>query len=149
MPSPVLTTLTKLFKPAVTLIDELHTSDEEKLKAKTAMLEVQLAAAQQLLQYEARLVEAQTSVVRAEAQGQSWIQRAWRPITMLTFLVLVVADAFGLLAFRLSAEAWTLMQIGLGGYVIGRSGEKIAPNVARAMGDRRAARALEHQAGDP
>jgi len=34
---------------------------------------------------------------------------------MLSFLALVVADSFGLLVFRLSAEAWTLLQIGLGG----------------------------------
>ena len=52
---------------------------------------------------------------------------------MLTFLVLVVCDSFGLLAFRLSAEAWTLLQIGLGGYVVGRSAEKIAPTIKDAM----------------
>jgi len=61
----------------------------------------------------------------AEAQGGSWLQRSWRPITMLTFLVLVVTDALGLLPFRLAGEAWTLLQLGLGGYVVGRSGEKI------------------------
>jgi hypothetical protein len=44
---------------------------------------------------------------------------------MITFLFLVVMDSFGLLSFRLSSEAWLLLQIGLGGYVVGRSGEKI------------------------
>ena len=44
---------------------------------------------------------------------------------MLTFLGLVVCDSFGWLANPLAAEAWTLLQIGLGGYVAGRSGEKI------------------------
>ena len=48
---------------------------------------------------------------------------------MLTFLVLVVCDSFGLLAFRLSNEAWTLLQIGIGGYVVGRSGEKIVKRI--------------------
>lgn len=33
----------------------------------------------------------------------------WRPITMLTFLVLVVCDSFGPLKFRLADEAWTLL----------------------------------------
>jgi hypothetical protein len=37
----------------------------------------------------------------------------------------VVMDSFGLLSYRLSGEAWLLLQIGLGGYVVGRSGEKI------------------------
>jgi hypothetical protein len=54
---------------------------------------------------------------------------------MLTFLVLVCLDAFGWLAFRLSDQAWVLLQIGLGGYVIGRSGEKIAQPVIKAMKD--------------
>jgi hypothetical protein len=46
--------------------------------------------------------------------------------TMLTFLALVVGDTFGLFATPLRDEAWSLLQIGLGGYVVGRSGEKIA-----------------------
>jgi len=41
----------------------------------------------------------------------------------------VIADSCGLLAFRLSDAAWTLLQIGLGGYVVGRSVEKIAPKM--------------------
>ncbi len=48
---------------------------------------------------------------------------------MLSFLGLVVADAFGLLAFRLADQAWLLLQIGLGGYVVGRSVEKISPQI--------------------
>jgi hypothetical protein len=48
---------------------------------------------------------------------------------MLTFLALVVADTFGLTEFRLADQAWTLLQIGLGGYVVGRSAEKIAPHI--------------------
>ena len=64
-----------------------------------------------------------SKVIIAEAQG-SFLQKNWRPITMLTFLILVVCDSFDLLAFRLATEAWTLLQIGLGGYVAGRSIEK-------------------------
>ena len=45
---------------------------------------------------------------------------------MLTFLALVVGDTFGLLATPLRDEAWELLKLGLGGYVLGRSGEKIA-----------------------
>jgi hypothetical protein len=75
----------------------------------------------------------QAKVIQAEAQGSSWLQRNWRPITMITFLILVVCDAFGLLTFRLAEQAWTLLQIGLGGYVIGRSVEKSAPAVIKAL----------------
>jgi len=67
----------------------------------------------------------QSNIIIAEAQGKSWLQRTWRPITMMTFLVLVVLDSFGVLPFRLAKESWTLLQIGLGGYVVGRSAEKV------------------------
>ena len=121
----------KLFEPAAKLIDDLHTSEEEKLDAKTRMLESQMALGMQVLDYEAQLMQMKSSIIVAEAQGQSWIQRSWRPITMLTFLFLVVADAFGQLPFRLAGEAWSLLQIGLGGYVIGRSGEKVVQTLKK------------------
>ena len=67
----------------------------------------------------------QSNIIIAEVQGASWLQRNWRPITMMTFLVLVCLDSFGVLPFRLAKEAWTLLSIGLGGYVVGRSAEKV------------------------
>ena len=70
------------------------------------------------------------AVVLAEAQGESWLQRNWRPILMLTFGALIVARWLGFAAPGLSEREalalWQIVQIGLGGYVIGRSAEKIA-----------------------
>ncbi|KAF0153562.1 MAG: hypothetical protein FD143_94 [Ignavibacteria bacterium] len=83
------------------------------------------------MEYESKLLDSQSRVVEAEAIGQSWLQRNWIPITMLTFLILVVCDSFDWLAFRLSNEAWTLLQIGLGGYVLGRTGEKIVEKIRK------------------
>ena len=129
----VLSFISEIFKPAAELIDNLHTSEEERLEIKQKMFELQVNAFNKAEEYEQELLKAKASIVMAEAQGASWIQRNWRPITMLTFLVLVVADSFGLLAFRLANEAWTLLQIGLGGYVVGRSAEKIVPKVTEVM----------------
>lgn len=123
-----------LIKPVATLIDKLHTSGEEKGQLVNEMEKMQNAATSKLLEYESQVLALQTSVIVAEAQGQSFLQRNWRPITMLTFLVLVVCDSFGWLTNRLAPEAWTLLQIGLGGYVIGRSAEKIAPSIMEKFG---------------
>jgi hypothetical protein len=114
-----------IFKPAAELIDNLHTSDHEKLQIKQAMFELQIEAFNKAEEYETKLLDAKKTIITAEAQSQSWIARNWRPITMLTFLFLVVLDSLGLLPFRLASEAWTLLQIGLGGYVVGRSAEKV------------------------
>jgi hypothetical protein len=68
---------------------------------------------------------------KLKRKGQSWLQRNWRPITMLTFLILVVCDSFGFLKFRLNNKAWLLLQIGLGGYMVGRTGEKIVEKIIK------------------
>lgn len=121
--------ISSLLGPATKLVDELHTSTEEKLALKNQLVILENNVAIRVLEYETKLMESSASIIKAEATGHSWIQRSWRPITMLTFLGLVVLDAFGLLAFRLASEAWLLLQIGLGGYVIGRSAEKVAPMI--------------------
>jgi hypothetical protein len=115
-----------IFKPAAELIDELHTSDDERLQAKGHLLDVQAAAMQRVFDYEKEMIKGQHAVVTAEASSTNWLAASWRPITMLTFLALVVGDTFGLLATPLRDEAWELLKLGLGGYVLARSGEKIA-----------------------
>jgi len=117
--------ISNIFEPAVKLIDEIHTSDEEKLQLQAQIKAVENELLAKVIDYESKLLESKTSIITAEATGQSWMQRNWRPITMLTFLVLVVFDSFGWLPSKLAPEAWTLLQIGLGGYVAGRSAEKM------------------------
>lgn len=120
--------LAGVMDPIERVIDNVHTSEEEKLSLKAEAARVQGSISLAFLDYEKQLLQSRAQIITAEAQGQSWIQRSWRPITMLTFLALVVCDSFGLLAFRLSDQAWELLKIGLGGYVVGRTVEKVAPN---------------------
>ncbi|UTW12949.1 3TM-type holin [Marinobacterium rhizophilum] len=133
MANPIWSAITALVTPVTEMVDKLHTSDAERLQAKAALFGLQSELSQTLIEYESKLLAAKSSVIIAEAQGQSWLQRSWRPITMLTFLLLVVLDTMGWTAFRLSDEAWTLLQIGLGGYVVGRSVEKTAPSLMQAL----------------
>jgi hypothetical protein len=122
-----------IFKPISDVIDHVLPSGDAKLQLQQKMIEAQMAASSQVMEYEKQLLDGQIKIITAEAQGQSWIQRNWRPITMLTFLALVVCDSFGWLPNRLAAQAWTLLQIGLGGYTIGRSAEKIVPAIVDAV----------------
>jgi hypothetical protein len=122
-----------IFKPAADLIDNMHTSTEEKMSMSNQLEKIQNAMTSKVLDLDAQLLASKTAIITAEANGQGFLQRNWRPVTMLTFLVLVVCDSFGLLAFRLADEAWTLLQLGLGGYVIGRSAEKITKPIIEAI----------------
>jgi len=114
-----------IFKPAAELIGELHTSEEERLAQKARLLEVQAATIDKALEYERGAIEGRAKIVQAEAQSEHVITATWRPIVMLCFCALAVGDALGLLPNPLAPEAWLLLQIGLGGYVVGRSGEKV------------------------
>lgn len=129
----ILSLIGQIFKPAMEMIDAVHTSTEEKLQQKAQLLELQTSFLVQALDYESEQLKSKTAIIMAEANSASWIARNWRPITMLTFLVLVCADSFGWLANPLAKEAWTLLQIGLGGYTIGRSAEKISSSVTAAL----------------
>ncbi|WP_027368193.1 3TM-type holin [Desulfocurvibacter africanus] len=124
--------LTELITPISRIIDKF-TSDKERLEAQAAILRLEVQLSERMLGYETRLMEAQARAIAAEAQGNGWLQRNWRPVTMLVFLALVVLDSVDWLPNRLAPQAWTLLQIGLGGYVAGRSLEKVAPRVTEAL----------------
>lgn len=133
----------KVFDGLVGLIDGLHTSDEEKAQAKTGLFKLQAELYTKVMEFEARLVEAQSRIIQAEALSETWIAANWRPITMLTFVALVVNRWTGILGIiglppidippEIEKELWTVIQLGLGGYVAGRSLEKIVPAVADVM----------------
>lgn len=80
---------------------------------------------------------AQAQIVQAEAASTNWLASSWRPITMLTFVCLIVARWFGWAAPNLTEaeylKLWDIVQLGLGGYVIGRSVEKTVPSIADAI----------------
>lgn len=74
------------------------------------------------------LMTAQADIITTESKSESWLARNWRPITMLTFVALVVAKWLGWTAEgvteAIEVELMKLIQMGLGGYVVGRSVEK-------------------------
>ena len=109
------------------VIDNLFTSDEERIKAKNEVFKV-------LKEQQLELQLLQTEIIVAEANG-NWLQRSWRPILMLAFGFIVIYVKFIAPLFRLPIpplenEFWNLLQIGIGGYVIGRTGEKMIKEYA-------------------
>lgn len=112
------------------LIDRLWPDPAQRSQAQVALLE--LAQRGELTEFTAR-----AEIVKAEAASSHWLAANWRPILMLTFGGLIVARWFGWAAPNLSEaeylKLWSIVEFGLGGYVVGRSVEKIAPSVAEAI----------------
>ena len=109
-------------------LDKLFTSKEEKIIAENALIKANYISSKQL-----ELQKMQTEIIVTEAKG-NWLQRSWRPILMLAFGFIVIyvkflAPLFDLKIPELENEFWNLLQLGIGGYVVGRSAEKISKNI--------------------
>lgn len=112
------------------LIDRLWPDEEKKAQAKIALME--MAQKGELAELQAR-----SEIVKTEAASEHWLAANWRPILMLTFGGLIVARWFGYAAPELSEaeylKLWSIVEFGIGGYVIGRSAEKVIPGLADAL----------------
>jgi len=81
-------------------------------------------------------IRAQTSIILAEANSQSWLARNWRPGLMSLFGFIIfnnyvlnpwLSAMFSVnVMMDIPPDMWALLKIGLGGYVVGRSTEKVA-----------------------
>jgi hypothetical protein len=103
---------------------------QEKLKAQLN---------QQLLQSSTEELKAAASIVEAEAKA-GWFTASWRPLLMYVLIFILIWNYIlgpivkfffaAAITIDLPGDVWTLLQIGLGGYVVGRSGESIAKSLA-------------------
>ena len=80
-------------------------------------------------------IKAQAQIITAEIQSQSWLAANWRPILMLT-IVAIIANNYIIYPYlsmftdkavilELPQDLYDLMKIGVGGYIVGRSAEKV------------------------
>lgn len=104
------------------LVDRLTLPAREKRQ-----LEVELLRC--VREWEQELIQARAALLKEEARG-NWLQRSWRPLVMLTFAVIILIGTFTNVSILSdTSRFWDLLEIGLGGYVVGRSGEKMAEAV--------------------
>ena len=77
----------------------------------------------------------QANVIMSEANGDSWLQRNWRPMVMINFAMLITAHWLGYTPINLPetqvVALLEIVKVGLGGYVIGRSAEKVMKEYKR------------------
>ena len=96
-----------------------------------AIKEVDVESSKRIVNCEAQLIKCKKNTEQAH-----WLTRLWRPITMLSFVLIILLHSFGWLAIKeIDPKMWTLIQIGLGGYVVGRSAEKIVDKVKDKIGN--------------
>lgn len=121
-------------------IDSIHTSQEEKDIIKAQILTIEAEFKLKMAELSGEVVKEQASIIRAEVGKGNWLTASWRPLLMLTFgfviLYSVVAPSFGAPPVDMSQipdRFWSLVTVGVGGYVTGRTVEKIAPTIVEGM----------------
>ena len=119
---------TELLKGVGDVIDELHTSKEEKLAAELKVKEL-------ISNYEVEMEKTVTDRWKSDMASDSWLSKNVRPMTLIFLVVSTVLMIFidaGTIDFVVE-EKWTnLLQIVLitviGAYFGGRSLEKVKNN---------------------
>ena len=112
------------------IFDKVFPDPAKANEAKLELLKLQQSG-------ELAALTASSDIIKAEASSEHWLAAVWRPILMLTFGALIVARWFGYAAPDLSEaeylKLWSIVELGIGGYVVGRSVEKIIPSIADAI----------------
>lgn len=116
--------IASIFKPAVDLVDELHTSDEERLQLHNQLADIQAKASAAIMDLEKARLDALSKVEVAEAGSAHWLRANWRPLTSLALVGLIIADSFQWV--HLAQQVYDLANIFLGAYTTSRGIEKVA-----------------------
>lgn len=120
-----------------TLIERLFPDPSAQAAARLEL--AKLAATGELTE-----MTAKAGIVQAEAASDHWLAANWRPLTMLSFVAVMLNNyilvpylaAFGVegaVVIDMPAPVWDTIQVGLGGYIGARTVEKIAPSIAGAL----------------
>ena len=126
--------LTGLAEPLGKVADRYFDNKDDQEAFKTA---VEL----EILKNQKSFEDLSANIVLAEARSEHWLTAIWRPATMLLFALViainiliipyVIIPVLWMLGYPVPEfmpipdQVWTLITVGLGGYVGGRSGEKM------------------------
>jgi hypothetical protein len=138
MSTPISEIVAGIIKPAVDIIDEFKFSGEEKAQWMGVLKQIEQNALGAVLDYENKVLDVRSKIIIEEAKGENWLQRNWRPALMATMMFILawnyaaapiltwisgLWDGPALVVLEFPVDFWDTLKIGLGGYIVGRSGE--------------------------
>jgi hypothetical protein len=128
-----------MFPALIPIVKIAFSAIEKAIPDKDLQEKLKVQIQTQILQSGTEELKAAASIVEAEAKS-NWFAASWRPLLMYVMIFIlvinyIVAPAIKaltgvMIGFELPGDVWTLLNIGLGGYVVGRSGESIARTLA-------------------
>lgn len=134
--------LTDLLTGVASVVDKLTTSPEERIKAQQELLRIEREFHSKYLDFESKLAESRASIITAEASSDNKLASSWRPLLMYMFILILgynylfyplIGSYLDMKVLDIPPKLWDLLEIGLGGYIVGRSVEKTAPALVTAF----------------
>lgn len=128
------------------IIGMFHTDPALQLAATQKLAELESSFREKQLAAESEFTTQQANVVIAEAKSDSWLAKNWRPVTMLTFVFIIVwnyivvgtVGAFytQVHTIPIPVDMWDLLKLGIGGYIGARTVEKVTDTVSTMLANR-------------
>ena len=139
-----------LADPVSNIINKFISKKEDQMLAQAELDKITSSFKEKILDNQKSMLEAQRDLITTEMQGSA-MQRNWRP-ALMWIIIFVIANNYLLAPFlnhivtligganilpilELPDKLFNLMTIGLGGYVVGRSAEKIIPKLKEINAD--------------
>lgn len=132
-----------IFDPITKLVDELKFSGEEKAEAKRKLQDMENQFHSKLLEHESKIVEAQSKVIQSEMQASKF-SASWRPSLMYVIIAILANNYLifpylsmftdKVIVLEFPANFWTLLTVGVGGYVGSRGLEKMVKSWKESPG---------------
>lgn len=121
----ILSMISGIFKPAADLVDNLHTSTEEKHQLRNELARIEADLVTKVMEVEAKALEGAQQVAIAETQSESWFTRTYRPAIITGMFLLMAASVFGLTKVQLPESFYMIFGASFGIIGGGRTAEKI------------------------
>lgn len=129
-----------IFKPAADLVDNVHTSSEEKLQLRNTLAKIEadvtvktLELEGKVLELQGKLAEAASQQAVAEASSESWLVRNYRAIIITSMFVLIICQSFGLLKMELPEVFWQIFAAAFGVMSVAPKLGGVAKTIAEAV----------------
>ena len=120
--------ISAILGPATKLIDEVVTSDEERLTLRNELAKIEKDVKIKALDLEAEVLKSRASIIKSESESQSWITRSWRPLSSISLVAYVVFSPF--FNHQVPPEIYQILTIFLSVYGGGRSIEMAAKHIS-------------------
>lgn len=101
-------------------------------KDKLNQFEAELSS--KMMDLNSKLVSYQRDIIVAETKSKSFLAANWRPIMMLSFVGIIINNymvspylqllGIPFVVMEIPEDMWTLLHLGVTGYIVGRSAEK-------------------------